>query len=420
MPYEFLLPDLGEGLEEAEVIRWLVAPGEEVARDQSLVEIQTDKALVEIPAPVAGTMSSLAAEVGAIVKVGELLFVIAGNGDGGVKAPSSETKEVSAPADPEPVAVMAQPGSSRKPRPKAAPAVRRLATELGIVLADVVGSGASGRILAEDVRGHVAQATVPMTEVAGVVEAPESVGAEAPSGLGQATPGVMPLAGLRRVTAQVMSRAWETIPHIHGFDEIDATALLDCHRKLRQKVGEGESPLTVTAFLAMAACQALRRYPLVNASLDLERKQIRVHGEINLGIAAATPDGLIVPVIRNAGQRSLLDLAAEIDRLAKAARTRKIKAAELQGGTFTLTNYGAIGGRFAAPIIRPPEAGILGFGAIRERAIAVEGRVEARPTLPLCFGADHRLIDGDLSVAFQECVRELLTDPINLLIGPGP
>jgi pyruvate dehydrogenase E2 component (dihydrolipoamide acetyltransferase) len=475
---EFRLPDVGEGLEEAEVMRWLVAPGDHVERDQPIVEIQTDKALVEIPAPEAGTVSKLAAEVGAIVKVGQLLFVLdagrdgtgGGKGErGGPAAAEPSLGAADAARDKEEAKAQEDRGSAAGPRaagvggarvvealgssptgstsatgprrlrPRAAPAVRRLATELGVDLSGVVGSGPDGRVVADDVHRAAADRgasteSAPTDELAARRAATAAARGGAPAGqpaatialpsssipreLGQAAPGRIPIAGVRRVIAQTMTKAWTTIPHIHGHDEIDALLLVDALRGLRRRAAERGALLTLSVFFVLAAARALRRFPLVNSSIDVEAHEIIVHEDVNVGLAVATPAGLIVPVIRGADRRSLQDLAAEIDRLARAARERKVKPDELRSGTFTVTNFGSLGGRFANPIIRPPEVGILGFGAIRERPWVVgSGRIEARPVLPISFGADHRLIDGDLSVAFQEYVRDLLSDPVHLLLG---
>jgi pyruvate dehydrogenase E2 component (dihydrolipoamide acetyltransferase) len=432
---EFRLPDVGEGLEEAEVTRWLVAPGDRVERDQPIVEIQTDKALVEIPAPAAGTVSRLGADVGAIVKVGELLFVL-DDGSGATGAvEAAREKEEARSAD-----GRGQVLGPHRIRPRAAPAVRKLAIELGVELGSITGSGPGGRVLAGDVRRAAADRTGPapagpredelaarrgaagtersaprLTAVPSSTALPTS---SLPGELGQAAPGRIPIAGVRRVIAQTMTRAWTTIPHIHGHDELDALPLVDAMRGLRRRAGEQGGLLTLSVFFVLAAARALRRFPLVNASIDDQAREIVVHDQVNIGLAVATPAGLIVPVIRGADRRPLRELAAEIDRLARAARERRVKPEELRSGTFTVTNFGSLGGRFANPIIRPPEVGILGFGAIRERPWAVgAGRVEARPVLPISFGADHRLIDGDLSVAFQEHVRDLLSDPVHLLLG---
>jgi pyruvate dehydrogenase E2 component (dihydrolipoamide acetyltransferase) len=305
--------------------------------------------------------------------------------------------------------------------------VRKLATELGVDLTSIAGSGPGGRVVAEDVReaaaGGARRADADRRDQVDHAPPRPSPIAALPTTalsreLGQAVPGRMPIAGVRRVIAQTMTQSWTTIPHIHGHDELDAQPLVDAVRGLRRRAGERGSVLTLSVFFVLAAARALRRFPLVNASLDLNAHEIVVHEEVNVGLAVATPAGLMVPVVRHADRRSLGDLAAEIDRLARAARERKVKPEELRSGTFTVTNFGSLGGRFANPIIRPPEVGILGFGAIRERPWAVGGgRIEARPVLPISFGADHRLIDGDLSVAFQEYVRDLLSDPVHLLLG---
>jgi pyruvate dehydrogenase E2 component (dihydrolipoamide acetyltransferase) len=213
-----------------------------------------------------------------------------------------------------------------------------------------------------------------------------------------------------------MARSWSEIPHITGMDEVDATALLEARRRLQELAGAQVSGLTPLALLALAVVRALRRFPLVNATLDLEAETVTVHERVNLGIAVATDAGLVVPVVTDADRRGLAGLAAEIARLATAARSRTVTPAELREGTFTITNYGAIGGRFATPIIRPGESGIMGFGAIRPRPIVVDGAVEARPTLPVVFSADHRLIDGDLATAFQEYVIARVREPLSLLL----
>lgn len=401
MAVEFRLPDVGEGLEEAEIVRWLVAVGDTVDRDQSVVEIQTDKALVEIPSPSAGRIERLGAAEGDIVKVGQLLFVVE-NGSSSATPHPEEAAEMKVADRPR-----------KKQRAKASPAVRRLAVELGIDLSRVSGRGPGDRVTAEDVRAAVDGDT---REVAASESAAAAQGPLA-TRLGQAPFGTMPLRGIRRATAKAMSRAWDEIPHIHGADEIDASALLDARRRLRESLGEEEKLLTPLSFFVLAAARALRRFPLVNASLDMEKEEIVVHEEVNIGVAVATSDGLIVPVLRQADRRTLMEVAREMDRLTRASRSRTVEPEELRGGTFTVSNYGSLGGRFATPIVRPPEAAILGFGAIRKRPFVVGEEVVARPTLPICFGADHRLIDGDLSVAFQEHVKLLLSDPIHLLLG---
>ena len=430
---EFVLPDVGEGLEEGEIVSWLVAPGDTVARDQPLVEVQTDKALVELPSPVAGQIVSVAFAPGDIVKVGQVLVVLE-DGRGGDPAPASPPAATT-------------PAAGGTGRPKAAPAVRKLALERGVDLASITGSGPSGRILASDV--EQAAAVSPATGVhEGRTAALRNAGSAAPAtgvhgggttalrnagsarlggtgGLGWMEPGRHPLRGIRRVTAETMARSWSEIPHLTTLDEIDATGLLAA----RKGLADAGIDATIGALLVAAVARGLRRYPVFNASLEFSAAgaaaspaepspgggAIVVHPDCNIGLAVATADGLVVPVITHADRRPLADLAAEVRRLTTAARERRVDVAALRGGTFTISNWGAIGGRHATPLIRPPEVGIMGFGAIRPRPFVVDGEVKARPTLPWSLSADHRLIDGDVSTAFAEYVTGLLADPVALL-----
>lgn len=370
------LPDVGEGLEEGEIVAWRVAPGDVVARDQPLVEVQTDKATVELPSPAPGRVVRLAAAAGDIVKVGDLLLVL---------------EDGTSPAEP------ASPERPQAGRPKAAPTVRKLALERGVDLAEVTGTGPGGRILAGDVEAHAGG------------DGPQS---RTPPATKPSPAGRQPLRGIRRVTAETMARSWSEIPHITVMDELDATRLLEARRRLEQAAG---AEVTLAALFVAAVARALRRHPLMNASLDLEAGEIVVHDERHVGLAVATDAGLVVPVVRHADHRPLRDLAAEVRRLTTAARAGEAALADLQGGTFTVNNYGSLGGRFATPLIRPPEVGIMGFGAVRPRPFVVEGAVVARPTLPYCCSADHRLVDGDLLTAFSQDVATLLADPVGLL-----
>jgi pyruvate dehydrogenase E2 component (dihydrolipoamide acetyltransferase) len=397
---DFALPDVGEGLEEGEIVSWLVAPGDTVARDQPLVEVQTDKALVELPSPVAGRILSLAFNPGDIVKVGQVLVVLEDGPDGDTVPPGG------APSGP---------GDAVAPRrPKAAPAVRKLALDRGVDLATVTGTGPGGRILAADVE---AAAAPPLTTGVPQFQTSElrNAGSAVAGGLGWMEPGRHPLRGIRRATAAAMSRSWSEIPHLTTLDEVDATGLLAA----RKRLSEAGIDTTVGALLVAAVARGLRRYPLLNASLESNGgsggEAVVVHPDCNVGLAVATAEGLVVPVIRQADRRSLGDLAGEVRRLTAAARNRTVDVADLRGGTFTISNYGALGGRYATPLIRPPEVGIMGFGAIRPRPFVVDGEVKARPTLPWSLSADHRLIDGDVATAFAEYVAGLLADPVGLL-----
>jgi pyruvate dehydrogenase E2 component (dihydrolipoamide acetyltransferase) len=395
---DFRLPDVGEGLESAEIVEWLVREGEAVQRDQPLVEILTDKSQTQLPSPKSGVIRRLRFAEGDLAEVGQVIveFESVGAEQGSSPAPP--------PAEP-PVA----PRSIRRRRPKASPAVRRRALENEIDLSTVEGTGPGGRITMGDLDAtrHRPSASDSSPRVRSEPSAHP---------LGQLDPGRHRLRGIRRVTAMSMTQAL-AIPHIHGNDELDATALLSGRRRIKQLHPERAASLTPLAFFVMAVADALRCYPLVNASITIDHDQghIDVHPEVNIGIAVATGAGLVVPVIRDADRRSLFGLADEIRRLTTTARDRSIPAEELRGGTCTITNFGSLGGRFATPMIRPPEAAIVGFGSIRERPFVVDGNVAARMTLPISVAVDHRLIDGDVMTAFQEHIIGLLTDPVALL-----
>jgi pyruvate dehydrogenase E2 component (dihydrolipoamide acetyltransferase) len=397
---EFRLPDLGEGLEEAEVVEWLVAEGAVVDRDQPIVAVSTDKAVVELPSPVAGRVSERRGAAGERLRVGDVVAVIE-----------------------EAVAAAAPPPARPAARPRAAPAVRRLAVELGVDLQAVAPSGPDGRVLADDVRRAANGGAAPAAPAAPAQPVVRAAPAGAPppavaAGVGQASPGRHPLTGIRRRTAEVVAGAWSTIPHIANMDEVDAGLLLEARDRLRGAAGEQAELLGVMPLLVMAVARTLRRFPLVNAHLDAAAGEVEVHAGVHLGIAVASPDGLVVPVVRDADRRGLLDLATEIARLVSAARSRRLRPAELEGATCTVTNFGALGaGRFSVPIIRPPEVAIVGFGAIAPRPLVVDGQVVARPALPYVVTVDHRVLDGDVVCAVSAVLAATLADPLTLLLG---
>lgn len=468
MTIEFSLPDIGEGLDEAEVIEWHVKPGDKIARDQPFVDILTDKAQTEMPAPGAGTVVSLGAAVGDVVKVGDVLIVIDdGTGD---DEPSAATPEpeasmltsstISAPQPPTPpdtagapsatgerTATTPPPAPSHRPAPapvptgasttatgrrqKAAPSTRKLAAKLGVDLGTVTGSGPGGRILATDVQqvadginhpvGAATTATGPTVD--GGVSAKTALQTEPvmssgpPPMLGQMPIGSHPIRGIRRATAKAMDLSWSTIPHVTAMDELDATELMLARSRAREALGPSGSVVTPLALLLVAVARGLRRFPMMNATLDLADDRITIHEEVNLGVAVASERGLMVPIVRNADRLGVAAMADEVARLSAEARSGSISSADLTGGTFTVSNYGSNGGYFAAPIIRPGESGIVGFGSIAKRPIVVDDEVVARPVLPVVLSADHRLIDGDLLSAFQADLSGSIAKAITLLVG---
>ena len=408
MAFAFRLPDIGEGLDEAEIVEWFVAIGDEVLRDQPLVEVLTDKASSELPSPVAGTVLLLGADEGTRLRVGEVLIEI----DDGSSAPEVVSEPVSIQVDttksqsPEPSPEVA----SLTARPKAAPATRRLALDLGVDLTTMVGTGPGGRITVDDVH-----AVVPVpTRRASLSDDRPTVS----EGLGQAVAGRHDLRGIRGVVARNMVQAWSEIPHIHTMDEVDASLLIDFRDRIRDMDRLNAARVSVLVVAAVAAARALRRFPMVNGYVDGHPGDAMVIPEhIHLGIATATERGLIVPVVHHADTLDLFTMADRISSAVDAARSGELSAADLSGATFTITNYGSLGGRFATPIIPPGQGAILGLGAVAERPVAIDGEVVARPTLPLVLGADHRLIDGDLAEAFRRTVADDLAEPLHLLIG---
>jgi pyruvate dehydrogenase E2 component (dihydrolipoyllysine-residue acetyltransferase) len=379
---EFRLPDVGEGIATAEVIAWHGAEGDHVREHQDLVEIQTDKATVVLPCPATGVVGRLCAAEGDTIDVGAVLAVIEADG-----------------------------AAPRATLPLAAPTTRRLARELGVALEDVAGTGPHGRILREDVE-RAAAAEQPAAAAEHPVPAPAARPAP--------TPGeVIPLRGVRRTIAHTLTRAWQEVPRIVDYHEVDATALLRARASLKQRaLDRGDEALakamTAMPLIVRAAVIAARDHPYVNASIDLEREQITLHGHYHVGIAAAGPDGLTVPVVHDADQRSLAEIALEIVALAKAARDRRLTPDQLAGPTFTVNNFGSLGSWLGTPIVRPPEVVNVGVGAIRDRVVAVDGAPVVRPTLVLSVAADHRVLDGDTLAAFVAQLTTLLEDPVLL------
>jgi pyruvate dehydrogenase E2 component (dihydrolipoamide acetyltransferase) len=420
---EFRLPDVGEGIDAAEVIEWHVAAGAEVTEDQPLVDIQTDKAIVAIPCPTTGTVAELRAEVGETVPVGDVIAVFAPAGDGAAAAaepaadePAAATAPAAA-AEPAPAAAAAQPAppsdAAAAPRPLASPAVRKLAREAGIDLRALMpGSGPGGRIVREDLRA--AGDDGPSRD-----GAPARAAAPAPARPRDADE-VLPLKGARRAIARTLTEAWQTVPTVIDYREVDATALIAARKRLKAAaLAAGDDALagslTVIPLLVKMCATALGRHPYVNGSIDLERDEIVLHAAVNVGIATAAPDGLIVPVVPDADRKSVHEIAREVAELSVAARERRVTREQLLGGTFTVNNYGALGIWLGTPIVVPPQVANFGVGRMEERAVVRDGEIVIRPIIPVACSGDHRLLDGDTLAAFVSDVVALMEDPALLL-----
>ncbi|HVU71067.1 MAG TPA: dihydrolipoamide acetyltransferase family protein [Ktedonobacteraceae bacterium] len=430
---ELKLADLGEGMHEAEVVEWLIHEGDTVRLDQPVVRVETDKAIVEIPSPVAGRVSEIRFQPGQTVKVGEVLAVYdapqgrngatgkeasaAGSGHGapapGAPIPIERTRaalaEDTAPAN----------GTGTKRRVLAAPAVRKLAFELGIDLADVTPSASNGRVTLGDVRAHAAHAvTKPAQELS-----TGTTSSEAGSAPVKATPVLapvqderQPLTGLRRRIAEHMERSWRTIPHATAFDEVDAGELVALRAALLPAAEKRGVRLTYIPLLVKLLLPVLKEFPIFNASLDEEKREIIYKRVYHIGVATASPEGLLVPVLREADKLSVVEIAARLERLIEGAKQRSLALNELSGSTFTLNNVGSFGGSSGTPIINHPEVAILAVGRIEEKAIVRAGSIVALPRMPLALSFDHRLIDGALSGAFLARFKELVEHPQQLLL----
>lgn len=394
--YEFRLPDIGEGLAEAEVARWLVSVGDEVTEDQPVVEMMTDKASVELPAPGAGVIVERRADEGETVKTGAVLYVL--ETEAKIKAsdhaPAAQVEERAAAAPSsagEPAAVLAP------------PAVRKLAREMGVDLAQVRGSGPGGRISAEDVKRHAS----------GGPASAQAVPAAAPAMAGRR----VKLRGVQKRMSETMALSARTIPHVTGFHELDAGPFAELASRMRREAEARGSRFPFDTLLVRAAAMALRRHPIFNSSLDEERGEIVLHDEVNIGVATATPEGLIVPVVRRADALDAASLAGEVDRITSAAREGKVSVHDLQGGTFTISNTGAWRGGFGTSLIPPPQVAMVAFGRIEDKAVVRGGSVVARPMMPMSVTFDHRVIDGEAGLTFALTLRGLLEDPSQLEPG---
>jgi len=418
---DFALPPVGEGLFEVELVRWLVRPGDAVARGQGLMEVLSDKATMEVPAPFAGGVTALSAVAGTKIQVGQVVLTYAPTGEpvaAGTQAPQPD-----APADREEPARQPPPidgsnhangqaASHPAKSPAAAPSVRLLARKLGIDLGRVRGSGPNGRILVEDLTPHL---TPGPANGAAATPPPAAPMLD----LGVAGTRVK-LAGLRRKIAEHMVAAKRHIPHYSYIDECDFTDLVRLREQLREPFAKAGVKLTYLAFVVKAIARALKEVPVVNATFDEAAGEIVMHDRYHVGVATATPNGLIVPVVKDADAKDVAAVAADIARLSADARAGRSRLDDLRGGTFTVTSVGGIGGLISTPIINHPEVGILGVGKVVRRPVYDDrGAVRPADLVYLSFSFDHRVVDGAVGAAFGNAVVKHLTRPAALLLPEG-
>ncbi|CAI8776514.1 Dihydrolipoyllysine-residue acetyltransferase component of pyruvate dehydrogenase complex [Brevibacillus sp. IT-7CA2] len=460
--FTFRLPELGEGIHEGEIVKWHVQPGDSVEEDQVIMEVQNDKAVVEVPSPVKGKVIELKVTEGTVSVVGDPLIEFDvegeipnlpdhGHGDSHAAeaAPAPEAAEkmepgcdigsqVSANANQALETPMAQATATAVAAPidrkhvLATPSVRKYAREKGVQLANVLGTGKLGRITREDVDRFVSGGAATPTAQAAVAPVATEAPAAAATGVAQAaaaptvhhapTAGELeervPLKGMRKAIAKAMVKSAYTAPHVTIFDEVDVTALVAMRKDAKPLAEERGVKLTYLPMIVKAVVAGLKKFPELNASIDDEKQEIIFKKYYNIGIATSTEDGLLVPVVKSADSKSIFQIAGEIGELAKKARDRKATADELKGSTFSITNIGSAGGMFFTPIINHPEVAILGVGRISEKPVVKNGEIVVGQMLHLSLSFDHRLVDGEPAQRFVNYVKQLLENP-TLLVMEG-
>ena len=438
MPTDVVMPQMGESIFEGTITKWLKQPGEKVQRDEPLFEISTDKVDAEIPAPASGTLQEIKVQAGNTVQVNTVVGVITGDGDGASPAPAKDAasaapvpeakKEAAAP--PPPAAKAPEPEAEAEAEPseqgrvRSSPLVRKIAKEKNVDLAKVPGTGLGGRITKEDIEGFIAKhaggavapaaPAPPVAAPAPSYEAPPVPAVTTPlQPVGGVTPGeIVPMSTMRKRIAEHMIMSKRTSAHVHGVFELDVTRIVKLREKMKSKFEQATgTKLTFTPFFARAAVHGLRKWPIVNASV--EGDNIHYHSSINLGIAVALDWGLIVPVVKNAEERSFVGLQRAITDLGERARAKKLKPEEVQGGTFTITNPGIFGAKFGMPIINQPQVAIMGVGGIVKKPVVVTDKdgndsIAIRSMMHLSIGYDHRIIDGAVADQFMSEVKKFL------------
>lgn len=438
MAYEFKLPDIGEGVHEGEIVQWLVKQGDFVKEDQAIVEVMTDKVTAEIPAPMSGVLTELRGKPGEVITVGSVIAVFDEKGTGSSSGQPKKTQQVepektsmgASKAQPQEAAQgqsasQATNGNGKiaavatQERPSAgkaiaAPATRKLARELGVELAQVAGSGPRGRVTPDDVKSFQgAGSTLSKTTVSA------STVSASPDGFRSLGERRAPFGGLRRKIAEHLVKSKQTAPHFAYVEEVDMSKLVAMREDLLP-VAEAEGvKLSYLPFVVKAVIAGLRKYPVLNSQLDEQAKEVVYKNDFHMGIAVATEQGLIVPVVKFADQKNLFELAAEIKTLAEKARAGKLTLEELKGGTFTLTSIGSIGGLFGVPIINYPEVAIMGINKIERRPVVrtIEGQeqIVIREMMHLSISCDHRVVDGAEAALFVKEVIQYLENPARLI-----
>ncbi len=444
MATELRLPELGENIETGQVVKVLVSPGDSISPGQAVLELETDKAVVEVPSSVGGTVTGLYVEEGQEIKVGQLILAVEAPSREAEPQPETqppvETQEPVVAKEPaqleeavgevelaeeEPDAEQELPKTEVSPAPAldrppetpaaiapAAPSVRRLARELGVDINQVPGSGPGGRISMQDVKDYVRQLNTQAARARPLTQEPPALPLPDFARWGEVQRA--PMSNIRRTTARRLGQAWSTIPHVTHFEKADITELEGLRKRYAGKAEAAGGKLTVTAIILKVVASALKAFPKFNASLDMANQDIIYKKYYHIGVAVDTEHGLLVPVIRDVDRKNILELSVELTQISEKARTRKVTLEDLEGSTFTITNLGGIGGVNFAPIINPPDVAILGIARASREAVFKDGGFEPRLMLPLSLSYDHRLIDGADAARFMRWVAQAIEQPFLL------
>ncbi|MGG3841979.1 dihydrolipoamide acetyltransferase family protein [Anoxybacillus kestanbolensis] len=425
MAFEFKLPDIGEGIHEGEIVKWFVKPGDEVNEDDVLCEVQNDKAVVEIPSPVKGKVLEILVGEGTVATVGQTLIKFDAPGYENLKFKGDHGDEPKVEEKKEEVKQEQAAPAQPKKRVIAMPSVRKYAREKGVDIRLVQGTGKNGRVLKQDIDAYLAGGAAPQTE------APKQAVEEKamPAQEQKATPAPQPvvlegefpetrekMSGIRRAIAKAMVNSKHTAPHVTLMDEVDVTKLVAHRKKFKDVAAQKGIKLTFLPYVVKALTSALREYPALNTSIDDATEEIIHKHYYNIGIAADTDKGLLVPVVKHADRKSIFAIAKEINELATKAREGKLMPNEMKGATCTITNIGSAGGQWFTPVINHPEVAILGIGRISEKPIVRDGEIVIAPVLALSLSFDHRMIDGATAQNALNHIKRLLNDPELLLM----
>ena len=434
---DFTLPELGENITAGDVLNVLVKVGDTLAKDQPVLELETDKATIEVPSSIAGTVTAIKVKAGDKVKVGQAILSLADNGAAPVP-PAAPAAVVAPPARIESAPTLVRPREpergdgptnvvdiARGPRPvvasvsdaasaPAAPSVRRMARELGVDINQVPGTGDAGRISIEDVKEHAKRLITAAASAPAGGAAPRPAGEPLPDFSRWGAIERQPMRGIRKKTAEHLGASWATIPLVTQYDLADITGFEEIRKRHTKQAGAGAAPLTVTTLAVKIVAAALRQFPQFNVSIDMAAEEIIVKKYVHIGVAVDTDRGLLVPVVRDADTKSLMQISEEVAALAEKARSRKLSLDEMQGGTFSLSNLGGIGGTSFTPLVNAPEVAILGISRARMEPVFKDGQFIPRLMLPLSLSYDHRAIDGADGARFLRWVADVFEQPFLL------